>query len=319
MVSKISSFIDRVERSSNPSDRLTHIWLSQASLDWLLIQHGFFKMSYHDSTTNKWCALQGLVKTGSELFEIGAPVLGTFYNTYGSTGTFILNRRIGQLSGDDYFMVITDELDPPIFWPLVIHELAHCWLSSQTIVEEISSKVHYNNESSIIERRVEEALCDAIATSFMGPSYVYSYINRLWHSFMMMDSFEYPKNSFRLEVMIRTLEQANYDEVEDLKIIIEETSTVDWEDEAIVDSLAPIEEFAKQLPFITKPNSLVTDIESVNEFVNAPPANLQKLFHVGWMLLNTSDMKTYSDEFNSINSTIQESLERNYATFNTQT
>ncbi len=78
------------------------------SLDWFLIQHGFFKLAHHDSTKSKWRVLNGLIRIGSELLEIRGPVIGAFYNTYGSTGTFILNRQMGRPSGEDYFMVMAD-------------------------------------------------------------------------------------------------------------------------------------------------------------------------------------------------------------------
>ncbi len=318
MLDRISSIIDRIERSPHPLDRMANVWLSEVSLDWLLVQNGFFKLSHHDSTTSKWKSLHSFIKTSSELLEIGRPVMGAFYNTYGSTGTFILNRRMGQPSGDEYFMVMADELDPPIYWPLVTHELSHCWLSSQSIVEEISSQVHPEElETRFVERRVEEALCDAVATSLMGPSYIYSYINRLWSSFMMQNSQEYPNNSFRLELMIRILKQTNHEEVSELESMIEETTSMDWEDEAIVDSMILMEDFMEQLPLTVRPEDLGTEIRNIDEFVETPPSDLQKLYHVGWTLLNLSDAATYSDHFNRINLVIQEKLERNSSAFNT--
>jgi len=244
--------------------------------------------------------------------------MGAFYNTYGSTGTFILNRRMGRPSGDDYFMVLADELDSPIYWPLVVHELSHCWLSSQNVIEEISSQIHSELEPKFVERRVEEALCDAVAVSLMGTSYVFSYVNRLWSSFAIPNSLEYPSNSFRLELMIRILKQTDHDEVSNLETLIEETATTDWEDEAIVDSMILMEDFARQLPFTIDAGNLTTDIENIDEFVASPPDDQRKLYHIGWTLLNGSNADTYSDDFKRINLAIQETLERNSATFNTQ-
>jgi hypothetical protein len=316
MVTRILDIIDRVERSLHPFDRMANIWLSQISLDWLLVQHGFFKLSYYNFTSIEWRALQGLIKTVSEILEIRAPVLGAFYNTYGSTGTFILNRKIGRPFGQDYFMVMIDELDYPIFWPLVIHELSHCWLSSQNIIEEISSQIHSELEPKIVERRVEEALCDAVATSFMGPSYVYSYINRLWPTFSMRNSIEYPSDAFRLEMMIRILKQTNHDKVADIETMIEDNISIDWANEEIVASMILIEEFTKQLPFSSKPEDFVSNIDSVDEFVKNPPENLQNLFHTGWTLLNLSNIDVYSDDFKRINSVFLELLERSGTTVN---
>jgi hypothetical protein len=319
MLDRISNIVDRIERSSHPFDRTMHIWVFQESLDWLLLQHGFFKLALLDSTTSKWNALNGLIQKGSEIIDMGKPVLGAFFNTYGATGTFILNRRIGRPSGADYFMVLADELDPPFYWPLIIHELSHCWLSSQNIIEEISSQINPEIEQKFIERRVEEALCDAVAASLMGPSYVYSYINRLWSGFAIPNSPEYPSTSFRLELMIRILKQANHAKIRDLETLIEETSSKDWGDEAIADSMSLIEDFTSTLPFSVEHENLDTDIEKIEEFVDDPPQDIRNLYHAGWTLLNSSSRDTYSKDFTKINHAIQETLERGSSAINTKT
>jgi hypothetical protein len=317
MVDTVAEYIDRVERTIDPLEVANNIYLSEFSLNWLLLQHGFFKQVTNDHTTNRWKALQNYLECGKELFFIGDPILGSFYNRYGATGRFLLDRRISQTSSHNYFLIFVDELDAPVYWPLAIHELAHCWLSSQDSVVEISSQLETTLEPDIQESCVEEALCDAVASTIMGPSYVFSYINRLWAGFARPKSPEYPKDSFRIELMVRILRKIGYsEEIQEIESMITDLECDDWNDEVIVDSLDLIEGFATQLPFQTP--KLETEISSLDDFKKNSPKDIQTLFHVGWTLLNQSNVDTYSEQLRTINQTIQGILERNSATFNTE-
>ena len=317
MLKNVADYLDRVERSLNPQDKMINLWLSQTSLDWLLVQYGYFKIAFHDCKSSNWKALQGLIDVCSKILDIRVPVLGAFYNTYGATGSFVLNKMVGRPVGSDYFLVLVDELDSPLYWLLVLHELAHCWLSSRSTVEEIRSQINTDLEPEFEERRVEESLCDAIATALVGPSYVYSFINRLWLSFAISPSQVYPKNSFRLELMMRILKQTGHVEVGDLEALIEDSLINDWKDEAIVDALEPIVDFVENMPFAITPTQLVTDLHSVSDFETDPPMSFQKLFHVGWNLINEAEMGTYHDWSVRISAVICNVLERNCAPLNT--
>ncbi|MHA1389693.1 MAG: hypothetical protein ACTSR9_14790 [Candidatus Thorarchaeota archaeon] len=318
MVETVAEYCDRVERTIDPSEVINNIYLSEFSLNWLLLQHGLFKQVVHDCPSSRWTALQHYLEHGKQLLSIDSPVLGSFFNSYGATGRFLLDKRIGRTSSHNYFLILVDELDSPLFWPLSVHELAHCWLSSQDSVVEISSELITSLEPEIQEGRVEEALCDAVATAIMGPSFVFSYINRLWTGFIRSNSPEYPKNSFRLKLMTRILKKNGYsDELQEIESMISDLGCDDWDDEEIANSLSSVEEFALELDFISAPPNFETEISSVSEFKKNPPENLQKLFHVGWNLLNQSDIETYDEWARSINSTIQKTLERNRSSFNT--
>jgi len=316
MVDTVAEYIDRVERTTDPLEIANNIYLSEFCLNWLMLQHGFFKQVMNDHKTSQWKALQNYLGNGKDLFSLNDPILGSFYNTYGATGRFLLDRRINRTSSHNYFLIFVDELDAPIYWPLVTHELAHCWLSNQDSVVEISSQFTTTLEADVQESCVEEAMCDAIASKIMGPSYVFSYINRLWPSFARPKGRGYPTDSFRIEVMVRTLRNNGYTELQELDSLIDDVECDDWNDEVIVDSIDLIDEFAKQLPFtISNPETEITDLD---DFQQNPPQDIRTLFYVGWDLLNQSTVDTYSEHLRSINQIVQETLERNSATFNTE-
>ncbi len=318
MVETVSEFINRAERTSDDDEAMSNARLSDLSLYWLLLQHGLFKQVIHDHPLNRWNALQHFLENGQQLFSINEPVVGSFYGEYGATGRFILDQKINTISRYNYFLILVDELDAPVFWPLAIHELAHCWLSSQDSVVSISSQTTTTLDFEDQESRIEESLCDAIATSVMGPSYVYSFINRLWTGFRRGNSPDYPENSFRLEVMVRILRKRGYgEELHEIEPMIRELGCVDWDEEEIVSAIVPIEEFAFHLPLKTSTPSPEAEITTIDDFIKRPPANLQEMFHIGWTLLNQSDVNTYESRFNRINLAIQKMLERNSLTFNT--
>ena len=116
--------------------------------------------------------------------------------------------------------------------------------------------------------------------------------------------------------MIRILKLSNHDEVSRLESLIEETISGEWDKEEIVDSMPLIEDYVKELSFIADPEVLTSEIDNIDEFVANPPMNLRKLYHVGWTLLEQSTIDTYSDDFERINHAIEDTLERNGATFN---
>jgi len=317
MVDTVGEYIDRVERTSDPRDTVNNIYLLELCFSWLLYQHGYFKQVMNDYTTNKWRSLQYYLECGKELFSIYDPIVGSFFDRYAATGQFLLDRSIGSSSHHNYFLIFVDELDAPIYWPLAIHELAHCWLSSRNSVIEISSQIETTLDSDIQESRIEEAMCDAIASKIMGPSYAFSYINRLWTGFSRMKGRGYPTDSFRIEVMVQILRNNGYAELQELDSLIDDLEYDDWDDEEIVESLDLIDEFAIQLPFDV-PN-LDTEITSLDDFQQNPPEDIRTLFHVGWEFMNQSTIDTYSEQLRAINHTIQETLERNRATFNADT
>ena len=71
------------------------------------------------------------------------------------------------------------------------------------------------------------------------------------------------------------------------------------------------------LPFTME--NIKSDITNLDDFCQNPPQDIRTLFCIGWNLLNQSTIDTYPDRLRSISQSIQEILERNGATFNTET
>lgn len=82
----------------------------------------------------------------------------------------------------EYYVIAVDYSDPPLLWPLVFHEIGHCLLSVRDDVDRICEQsiswVRSDISLETIHRRLEEALCDVIATYLIGPAYPYEALHQ---------------------------------------------------------------------------------------------------------------------------------------------
>lgn len=194
----------------------------------------------------------------------------------------------------EYYVLSIDKSDPPFFWPIVLHELSHCWLSSRDDVDRICGR-HLSDlrriDREIAERRVEESLCDALATHLIGPSYPYAYLNKLWARFPVHVSITYPSHKFRVECMATVLDRMDcFQAGADLRNVSDGVFNGSWDDEEISWALDEIVDVTSELPLLVGEDVVQRASRSLSMLDISPPDDLPTLFLACWMLIDSSDL-----------------------------
>jgi len=168
-----------------------------------------------------------------------------FGHRYESSGDFTYYSEFASRLVKKYYVVSADGSDPEVFWPLVTHELAHCWLSRTDQAERIFWQ-HFATLSGIGREdgtsQIEEALCDGLATKIMGPSYPFSFLGKFWAGLQLESGPTHPSNQLRLEIMARILETDSFSqEAEEIRETTERTfGTQSWKQDVISGTLDDI-------------------------------------------------------------------------------
>jgi len=240
VVRRVIWYLDMYDKTRRPVLKDLCLFLANGCLNLFLFQYHLFKSAERDSSSDMWSALKHFAYYLSDKLELvkkPLPVLGATYYSSGSPSY----REYGLILRP-YYVIVADSLDSPLFWPLIAHELAHCKLSETEHIKrllEIATRLNLNLTREI-ERRIEEALCDLIATRLMGPAFVYAYCLKLYPTFYG-DSVpeEYPLDQFRLECMCSVLDSAGLTEVANEVRIMRDTKFIrNWTEE----KLTPLKE-----------------------------------------------------------------------------
>jgi len=177
VISKIRTYLARTRSTTSEVVRTASLWLCDTALHWLSIQYGIFKIAESGTHDGRWAALNSFVANYASELKLQAMPLPLLGDSYFSTGSFQYYRHLALRLEREYYVVSVDASDPPVFWPLLLHEISHCWLGSRNYVEVVCG-AHPDEVSRmdrrVIESRIEEALCDILATRIIGPAYPFS-------------------------------------------------------------------------------------------------------------------------------------------------
>jgi len=128
---------------------------------------------------------------------------GSFY----CTGSFVYAQQGIPVPVSPFYQVSAESHDSTLFWPLLAHEIAHLKLSESIEVAEIRKELTRQNlRNEKYSERLDEALCDIIATLLYGPAYVASFGTKFWQLPDERTDEGYPTNQFRIFVMMKVLE-----------------------------------------------------------------------------------------------------------------
>jgi len=157
--------LDRAQMSKSESLRQSYFYQVDTGLRLLLFQYGIFKLVIGSSSDKRATALQNLVCYYSHLLGLKVVPLSFFGDSYYSSGSFPYYKHFSLRLKKEYYVLSVDHTDPPVFWPLALHELAHCWLSSRNDVDRVCHD-HPSDlkgiDKDLVESRLEEAFCDVI-------------------------------------------------------------------------------------------------------------------------------------------------------------
>lgn len=278
--------------------------LVDLGVEWLSIQYLKFGSVLQSVTDTRWRALYAMLHFYSQAIGITPtplPILGEGYN---STGSFIYYRDRMRRVQNRHYVISVDGTDKPLFWPLALHELAHVWLGERDEVDRICES---NLEPGILTseeqtRRVEEALCDVLATRMMGPAYSYAFIEKLWAKMEAAPGEGYPSNSFRIECVARALDRQGFgSESADLRAIAGAKFEDAWEDELIAWSIDGIAGSASVISAVTQ-----NQLDSDGGATSSPSV----LLNDAWSRIDRSSAVSFGNVVDTSTSDILNGLER---------
>lgn len=176
-------------------------WLSV----WLLSdQLEKFTLVEASTSDPMWDNLNIVIDDLVHRLGLSSKPLPFFGSSFYCTGSFAYTER--GISVSPFYQVSTESQESILFWPLLAHEIAHLKLHEtdeiRNLVRELS---RHNLRNEKYRERLDEALCDIIATLLYGPAYIAAFGTKFWHIPDEYHDESYPSNQFRLFVMFKTI------------------------------------------------------------------------------------------------------------------
>lgn len=256
-------------------------------LSYYATQYQFFQLAKDSMKRETWYAFRSLIKYISENLKLDSSPMPILGDNYYSTGSFSYFRDPDFRPRKEYYFVSVDFMDSPIFWPLVAHEVGHCWLNETKYIQEISNlpeAFEIETKTGIsVEKRIEETLCDLVGVRLFGPAYVYSYNFRLCLHFLKPVHEDYPQHSFRLNCMLDMLYRIEMDEAaENIREICGERFYADWQKEEISSLKDHILEASENFPKTIGRRLYEESLFLTEQLYSSPPRNPVLLFLTCW-------------------------------------
>ncbi|RLJ04458.1 MAG: hypothetical protein DRP08_01690 [Candidatus Aenigmatarchaeota archaeon] len=273
-------------------------FLSHKLLEVLLSHANYVELVEKQVGGQKWVALRSTLEFYKSQTKLRGDIIPVLADDYYSLGRFTYLKHFAELKLHPLYIISANKTDTPVFWPLLLHELAHCLLTETT---HLSGAVAYIAEHSPleerplkIERRVEELLCDIIATRLCGPAYLNAFIHSLWPCIRVRPSEDYPSNSLRLRCMMLTLQDcgiSDYDEL--VNRIIRSISVFDRLDETdklINSTMIRLVELTRDIPTLINEKTYRKIKETLTMIKGLNPS---EIFNVSWILLNSTPPENF--------------------------
>jgi len=314
VINSLRQKLDRVQTSESKRLKEFYFYQIDTGIRWFLIQHRIFKTILESSSDKRWAALRNFVYFYSQQIGLKTSPLPFFGEEYYSSGSFPYYRTLALRLEKEYYVLCVDHTDPPVFWPLALHEIAHCWLSNRDDVDQICGR-HLPDlrriDKDTAENRVEEALCDVVATCLIGPAYPYAFVTKLWAQFPVEVSSNYPSYRYRVECMASILDRQGFcEEAADLRDIGEGKSEHGWREEEISWSLDDLQSVADEVPSpsATEVKRLARGASTDLEL--SAPSDPASLFYAAWLSLDRADPKNTANTTDKMSQAIIRVLER---------
>jgi len=255
IVNFVSSQLQKYESSRSETLRDTFLFQAFTCLRLYLIQHFLLKSAERNLTNIKWVSLQNLVYSLSNQIKLMRRPVSILGDDYFAAGTPVY-RECGIRIEKPFYIVVADEFDFPLFWTLIAHELAHCKLSE---TEHLTKLYVIASEMDLFRRlradycakRIEQAMCDIIATRLLGPAFMYAYFLRLYPDFSEEHPREDPSHQFRIECMAEVLQLCRLHQIADwARERLDEKFRKSWKDEEISPLKDSLLELSNDFPLL---------------------------------------------------------------------
>jgi hypothetical protein len=152
-----------------------------------------------------WGHLNIVIDDLIERLGLSSKPLPFFGSSFYCTGSFAYTERGIPVS--PFYQVSTESRESTLFWPLLAHEIAHLKLHETDEARNLRRELSRRNlRSEKYRERLDEALCDIIATLLYGPAYIVAFGTKFWQILDEYHDESYPSNQFRLFIMFKTME-----------------------------------------------------------------------------------------------------------------
>ena len=306
--------LKRAEAARSQTVKEAYLFLVEMCLRYYSAQYQIFQLSKSSMVQIRaWNALRNLIRHFSDQLKMKTLPMPLLGDDYFATGSFTYFRDLSIQLRKDFYFIAVDSLDPPIFWPLIAHEIAHCWLNETKYLDRIFASpevLEVKRRVSIpVEQRLEEALCDMVATRLLGPAYVWAYTTRLWPVFPQGVHENYPSHPFRLECMCEMLDRMELDDVSsDLRKLRDQRFRISWQDEEISPLKDIILEMCEDFPCTISKSAYIQGLSATQYFFDSPPKDPVILFLSCWNKVHEKGLMKIHEFLPKFRSAILETL-----------
>lgn len=205
---KVTTRLVDLASTTDPVLKKHYFLLSWLSV-WLLSDQAEKFALVEASTVNPlWNHLNVVIDDLVDRLGLSSNPLPFFGSSFYCTGSFAYTERGIPVS--PFYQVSTESYESILFWPLLAHEIAHLKLNETEEVSSLRRELTRRNlRNEKYRERLDESICDVIATLLYGPSYIASFGTKFWHVLDAYHDESYPSNQFRLFTMFKVTEKAN--------------------------------------------------------------------------------------------------------------
>ncbi len=244
------------------------------------------------------------------LDRVPIPLLGEGYFTSS------LDLEQFQAEAPHFYLVSADAFDESFYWPLMAHELAHCKFNEtshvKTVLREVRKKgLDRKLGAQVCQRRLEQVLCDIVATRLLGPGFAFSFAQRLEPVFSYPLPVDEPSFQLRLECIASTLDDAELtDSARTIRSTVQAQFETDWNDDPLASLKPTLIRRCEDLPLLISKEKYETSIKAssslLSQLLSSDPV---MLFQTAWLSIMNHDFPNLGF-LTELSESIMTSLER---------
>jgi hypothetical protein len=306
--------MDRAELSRTPEIRSLFISDADLLLSYFAYQAQLINSAWKNLEAKAWPAFSKLITWLSRtlgLDQIPIPMLGGAYFTSS------LYREQFQAEIPHYYLTSADAFDETLYWPLMAHELAHCKLNEtshvKTALREARKRgVDRKLGAEACQRRLEQVLCDVLATRLLGPAFALSFAQKLEPVFSFPLPIDEPSFQLRLECIASTLEDAELtDTAKTIRSVGQEHFETDWNDDPLAVLKLTLIRACDDQPVLISKDGYAASMKACSSLqMEKLPSDPVLLFQTAWLSIASSVDSCSPSFVHKLSESIMANLER---------
>ena len=299
-ITLVQGLIRRTETSVEEQSRKSYAALANYLINMVSEDLSLFKLFEQSVSDERWKSATKMVLECSQFMGVSpipAVVLSGsgYFNTQGPPD---IRTDVGK-NIPKYNVVSVEQLHSPILWPNVVHELCHFLVLESEAPDKIYTSIgDYQLEIESTQNKIEEAICDCVATLIMGPSYPFSYLAQYFQILSNTAHIGHPSDSLRLKLMSDILFKSKMpQESKEIEEILINKLGKAWQQDELFPAFDRIIKDSTRLIRIPKYRNFRRGL-TLDDFKKDTPSDVYSLFNEGWNIIRSSpqqDKRTYRE------------------------